>query len=182
MIAAYRAGNGAPTINFTNADGSANASSLLIPMQQADELTELADGTEVRETYSLSGDQTVYFYLQDNNLSADKKIRVELYYTAEDGTEDDDLKKGEASVAPKVKRAELGTVYRADTGEVVSATNLTSGLVYKTTIKSDVLSNFAKLSDRETKIYMKAITTIAGTDYPSFDDLTLIKLGLLRLE
>jgi hypothetical protein len=153
-------------------------------MQQADELKELDDGTKVRETYSLSGDQTVYFYLQDNNLTSDKTIRVELYYTAADGTEDVELKgDGENSVAPKVKKAELGTVYRADTGEVVSASNLTSGFVYKTTIKADdVLSNFANMPDKDTKVYMKAITTIAGTEYVGFDELTLKKLGLLRLE
>ena len=184
MIAAYRAGNGAPTINFTNADGITNASTLLVPMQQDDELTKnIVTGQYERKTYSLNGEQTVYFYVQDNNLTSDKTIRVELYYAAEDGTEDDDLKTDdENSVAPKVKPATLGKVYRADTGEEVSASNLTSGYAYKTTIKSDVLSNFATLSSNETKIYMKAITTIAGTEYVGFDELTLKKLGLLRLE
>ena len=56
----------------------------------------------------------------------------------------------------------------------------------RTAIPIEVLTYFANQSDSETKIYLKATTTIhngsSNSSYSGSDDLTLKKLGLLRLE
>ena len=79
----------------------------------------------------------------------------------------------------------MGTIYRTDTGSTASASALNSDVLYTTMIPSDVLSYVAGLQG-DGKIYLVATTVIhsdAGdVPYKSFDDLTLKKLGLLRLE
>ena len=79
----------------------------------------------------------------------------------------------------------MGTIYRADNGNTASASALSSDVLYTTVVPADVLRYVAGQSG-DGKLYLVATTTIhsdAGdVPYKSYDDLTLKKLGLLRLE
>ncbi|MDD6022762.1 MAG: DUF5057 domain-containing protein [Oscillospiraceae bacterium] len=186
MIAAYRAGNSAPTVEFKTAAGD-NASIHLVPV-------EYSEG-DTTNGQSLSGQQNIYFELQDTNLTSDKAVTVALYYedlAPAEGVEGDSELKGseEGAVAPVVKTASLGTIYRVDTGAaVVNTANLSSGILYRTAIPGEILNYFADQNpENGLKLYLKAITTIKGVGtipdikYTGFDVLTMKKLGLLRLE
>ncbi len=179
MVAAYRAAYSKPTIEFKTASDYP-ASMQLIPV-------EFSSATS---SQSLSGEQNIYFKIQDTNLTASKKIAVELYYdvlAADGGVEDASLKvPGEGAGIPVVKKATHGTIYRVDNGAVVAADNLNSGILYRTTVPYEIMTYFASKQESETRIYLKALTTILGgssnSTYTGSDDLVLKKLGLLRLE
>jgi hypothetical protein len=122
-------------------------------------------------------------------LAANKTIAVELYYDsdAEDAVEDPTLKNPGMPIespAPKVKKAEIGQIHRVDNGAVASRTMLNSNVLYEMMIPQEILESFAASDDAETKIYIKATTSILSSAYVASgsDDLTLKKIGLLRLE
>lgn len=178
MVAAYRAAYSKPTVEFKTANDYP-ATTQLVPM-------EYSAGSS---SQSLGTDQTIYFKLQDTNLTANKSIAVKLYYEVAAGTT------GAVTMASAglgtsteifVKEATLGTVYRAEDGQSVSSTALYSNVLYKTVLPAEVLNYFSTQNASETKIYLKAITTIhngsSNSSYVGSDDLTLKKLGLLRLE
>ena len=181
MIAAYRAGNSAPEVNFRTATDDP-ASALLFPVQTSNE-----NGTLTTE--SLGSEQDMYFKIQDRNLTDDKTISVKLYYEVTSSTtgavKADTLNIGTVDPNLYLKEVSMGTIYRTDTGSTASASALNSDVLYTTVIPSDVLSYVAGLQG-DGKIYLVATTVIhsdAGdVPYKSFDDLTLKKLGLLRLE
>ena len=181
MVAAYRAANNPPTVEFRTANDYP-VTTQLVPVEYS------AEGNVGQ---SLGSEQTIYFKIQDTNLTANKTIAVELYYDsdADDAVEDPSLKSPGAAVeaaAPKVKQAEIEAIYRVDNGAMVSGTALNSNVLYKMTIPQEILENFAVSDDAETKIYIKAITSIPKgayvAKYSGSDDLTLKKIGLLRLE
>ena len=88
-----------------------------------------------------------------------------------------------------VKKISLGNIYYADTGtKVDDPEDLISDVLYQIAVPPAVLNYAAGLTglDKTVKLYLVATTTIhsEATDiqYKSFDDLSLVKLGLLRLE
>ncbi|MGM9521967.1 MAG: DUF5057 domain-containing protein [Oscillospiraceae bacterium] len=171
MVAAYRAGNGSPTVSYRTADDFSDLSVQLIPM----EYEEGGTGS------SLGGNQTVYFKITDPNLTTEKTMKVEFFYEVSDGEEETSLQDPVSGDSPVVKQAACETIYRASDGAEVTG-SLQGNVLYKTDIPSEVLSAFAASGDSELKLYIRATTTISGTDYTGYDVLTLKKLGLLRLE
>ena len=183
MIAAYRAGNSAANVSFRTASDDP-ASALLFPVQPSE------DGDT-----SLSGEQNTYFKISDRNLTNDKTLSVKLYYevsngttgavradtvgikTSDDETINNNLYVKEVSLANKI--------YPAGSATSVSSTALSSDVLYKMVVPQEVLDYMASVQG-DGKVYLVATTVIhsdAGdTTYRSFDDLTLKKLGLLRLE
>jgi hypothetical protein len=189
MIAAYRAGTGAAGVSFRTAADDP-ASTLLFPVQIADE----TDENGKRETYTLSGEQSTYFKISDRNLTEGNTLSVELYYEVADQTttnrEDGAIKirdDATGNYTPYVVNVSItdDDIYRADTTASADPDNLISDVLYKMVIPPAVLDYVTRLQG-DGKIYLVATTTIhsdAGdTTYRSFDDLTLKKLGLLRLE
>lgn len=189
MIAAYRAGTGAAGVSFRTAADDP-ASTLLFPVQIADETDEYGK----RETYTLSGEQSTYFKISDRNLTEGNTLSVELYYEVADQTttnrEDGAIKirdDATGNYTPYVVNVSItdDDISRADTTASADPDNLISDVLYKMVIPPAVLDYVTRLQG-DGKIYLVATTTIhsdAGdTTYRSFDDLTLKKLGLLRLE
>lgn len=171
MVAAYRASHTDPTIQFVTASGYDTSTQLVT----------------AEEGQSLSMNQTIYFRPLDTNLTASKRLSVELYYEVADTSaptlKDAGLDAENTEI--HVRKADLGDIYRADTGVKVSNPyNLSSNVIYRTLLPQAVLDNFpADASD--TKIYLKVITTFnndPNNTRSGKDDLKLQKLGLLRLE
>lgn len=166
MVAAYRAGNGAPVVSYRTVDDSSNLSVQLIPMEYEGE-----SGTGT----SLGGNQTVCFKITDPNLTTQKTIKVDFFYEDEGGTMNMPLD-GSA-----VTQAAWGNIYPANGGSPVTG-SLRGNVLYKTVIPQSVLDAFDASGKPEMKLYIRATTTISGTEYIGYDVLTLKKLGLLRLE
>ena len=187
MIAAYRAGNSAASVTFRTASDDP-ASTLLFPVQ-----TSKVGNTLTTE--NLSGEQNTYFKISDRNLTDNKTISIKMYYEVPNGTtgavradtvgikiSDDETINANLYVK---EVANLGQISRMDTGALAYPTALSSDVLYKTVVPLEVLDAFADMAG-DGHLYLVATTTIhsdAGdTTYRSFDDLTLKKLGLLRLE
>ena len=155
-------------------------------------------------TESLNGDQTTYFKITNSNLKTDNTtLAVDLYYEVPSNTtgavsatslgikvsNDTDVNN-----ALYLKQVPMGSIYRADDETTpATRTNLSSDVLYKTTVPADVLKYVASLAnqdstaDKDGKLYIVATTTIkidetTTNTYKSFDVLTLKRLGLLRLE
>lgn len=178
MVAAYRAANNPPTVEFRT-ENDYPVTTQLVPVEYSGE----------GNTQGLGAEQMIFFKIQDTNLAANKTIAVELYYDsdAEDAVEDPTLKNPGMPIespAPKVKKAEIGQIHRVDNGAVASRTMLNSNVLYEMMIPQEILESFAASDDAETKIYIKATTSILSSAYVASgsDDLTLKKIGLLRLE
>lgn len=179
MIAAYRAVNNPPFVEFRTA-GDYPAATQLVPVEFGGDASSEALGSE----------QTIYFKIQDTNLTANKAIAMELYYATDDAdaVEDAALTPAGSAETPRVKQvaeSDLGAIYRVDNGARVSPTALNSGVLYRMTIPAEILEDFAESGRSETSIYIKAVTSIPRgayvAKYTGSDDLTLKKLGLLRL-
>lgn len=168
MVAAYRAGNGNPTVNYLTSDGSSDLSVQLIPVEYSSSANS--------NTSSLSGNQTVYFKITDPNLTTQKTMTVDFFYKADDGAADAALDNA------VVKPAACGTIYRASDGVEVGKNALRSNVLYQTNIPQAVLNAFDASGLSEMKLYIKTTTTISGNAYTGYDVLTMKKLGLLRLE
>jgi hypothetical protein len=206
MIAAYRAGSGAAGVSFRTAADD-EASVLLFPVQTQIEEIEDENGVErsVEVTRSLSGEQTTYFKIVNSNLKTDNTtLAVDLYYEVPSNTTgavtatslgikvSNDTAVNDALF---LKNVSMGSIYRADDETTpATRTNLSSDVLYKTTVPADVLKYVASLADqtdptlnKDGKLYIVATTTIKVDEtttntYKSFDVLTLKRLGLLRLE
>ena len=182
MIAAYRAGNSAASVSFRTASDDP-ASALLFPVQP----------DENGDT-SLSSAQNTYFKISDRNLTDDTTLSVELYYEVPYAQNDSTVLSAESvgitgNSSLYVKKISLGNIYYADTGTLVDdPEDLISDVLYQIAVPPAVLNYAAGLTglDKTVKLYLVATTTIhsEATDikYKSFDDLSLVKLGLLRLE
>lgn len=179
MIAAYRAVNNPPFVEFRTANDYP-AATQLVPV-------EFGSGAS---SEALGSEQTIFFKIQDTNLTANKSIAMELYYATDDAdaVEDFTLTPAGSLEIPRVKQvaqSDLGAIYRADNGAPVSPAALNSGVLYRMTIPDEILEDFAESGHTETSIYIKAVTSIPRgayvAKYTGSDDLTLKKLGLLRL-
>ena len=178
LVTAYRAAYGKPTIDFVTADGLNPSSMMLVPAAFA----EGSNGTDAIVTSDLNA----YFMIQDTNLTANKSISVELYYESADGEKIESVDDTATVVQWIPPEGKGNWVYNVDTNEWISPDDLTGSTLYRMTIPNEILDVFKDPDTRETKIYLKATTTIQkGSSNSSFsdsDDLTLKKLGLLRLE
>ena len=189
MIAAYRAGAGAAGVSFRTAADD-EASVLLFPVQISEE-------GQTKKTESLSGEQTTFFKITNSNLKTDNTtMSVKLYYEVPAGTtgavsattlgvtiSHDETTN--ANLYMKEVSLLSNSIRHADNGDPASANNLSSDVLYKMAIPSEVLNYMAGV-EGDGKLYLVGTTVItsdAGTNtYKSFDSLTLKKLGLLRLE
>ena len=197
MIAAYRAGAGAAGVSFRTAADD-EASVLLFPVQShMEEIEENGVKKSVKVTESLSSEQTTFFKITNSNLKTDNTtMSVKLYYEVPAGTtgavsattlgvtiSHDETTN--ANLYMKEVSLLSNSIRHADNGDPASANNLSSDVLYKMAIPSEVLNYMAGV-EGDGKLYLVGTTVItsdAGTNtYKSFDALTLKQLGLLRLE
>ena len=184
MVAAYRATYVNPTIEFVNANGDPTTTQLIPSEYSASDSAQ-----------SLNSNQVFHFKLLDTNLSATKKMAVELYYEVDDpdaptlesvldntGNTGGEGTGDAGASGIHVRKATLGDIYRVDNNQkVAEGASLASEVVYRTAIPSEILTNFP-VDTNQTKIYLKVITTFNNNTLSGNDSLTLQKLGLLRLE
>ncbi|MEA4933601.1 MAG: DUF5057 domain-containing protein, partial [Lawsonibacter sp.] len=177
MIAAYRAGAVQPTVNFTAANRTDINSFFLSTEYTSTQQDDYSGRILVSD--SQAEERATYFVLSDPNLAAGKTTSVEFYYANDSGSdvtiEDRTVK------ATKLDGIQLYRVDDSGTQTAVSDAGLRSGILYKLYLPDQVLDAFAGSSDASLSFYIRAVTTINGTDYIGANTLTLRKLGLLSI-
>jgi len=156
LIAAYRITNFLPEVHFTDERGENPISSFLVP---ADE-----DGVLVTEA-STDPARRVYFTVEDDNIGSDKIIKALVSYSAD-------------------QYPLILTIYDEQTDTAVSASALSSGLVYYLRL-DDILtvlkSKGVSIGDDGLPLNLTVTTTIRDVDLMNTASITLRKLGLFTL-